>query len=361
MKNLSYIIILSILFISCKEKTANKTESTPVVIQTETPKITQIASFKGQQVTGVSVSNEGRIFVNFPRWRNGVNNSVVEVEVGSNNHSPFPNKEWNSWEIGDKVEATKFIGVQSVVVYDNLIYILDTRSPLFQEVLDAPRVFVFNINTKQLEHTYILSEGTYHANSYINDLRLDKKKNKIYFTDSGNSGLVILDLKTEKFTRVLDNHPSTAAEVQFLTFGHKKWTNTVNSDGIALDTKNDKLYYHALTGYSLYSIPTKALALTNEKEVENAVTFEAKTSAPDGMIFDENGNLYYADLEHNKIMYRKTDGSIHTLIEGDIVKWADTFSIYNGYLYYTNSRINEVTADISDMEFTINKIELAKN
>jgi hypothetical protein len=30
------------------------------------------------------------------------------------------------------------------------------------------------------------------------------------------------------------------------------------------------------------------------------------------MIFDENGTLYFADLENNKIMYRKQDGSIHT-------------------------------------------------
>lgn len=359
MKNLSYIIILSLLLFSCKEKTDIKTESTPVTTQANAPKVTKIAAFKGQQVTGVTVSNNGRVFVNFPRWRKGVHNSVAEVINGSS--SSFPNKEWNSWEVGDTVEATKFVGVQSVVVYDNLIYVLDTRSPLFQEVLDAPRIFVFNIDSKTLEHTYILEKGTYHANSYINDLRVDKKNNKIYFTDSGNSGLVILDLKTEKFTRVLDNHSSTEAEVNFLTFDDKKWTNSVNSDGIALDIKNNKLYYHALTGYSLYSIPTKALILNNDKEIENAVTFEAKTSAPDGMIFDKNGNLYYADLEHNKIMYRKPDGSIRTLVEGDTVKWADTFSIYNGYLYYTNSRINEVTANISDMEFTVNKIELAKN
>ncbi|WP_055436348.1 L-dopachrome tautomerase-related protein [Lacinutrix algicola] len=357
MKNFSYIIILSILFISCKEKTENKVETTPVTVQTETPKATQITAFKGQQVTGVSVSNEGRIFVNFPRWRKGVKNSVAEIT--NNTNTAFPNEAWNSWEIGNKIEANKFVGVQSVVVYNQLIYVLDTRSALFQEVVDAPRIFVFNINTKELEHTYILNEEAYHPNSYINDLRLDKKNNKIYFTDSGNSGLVILDLKTEKFTRVLDNHSSTAAEVDFLTFENKTWTNSVNSDGIALDTKNNKLYYHALSGYSLFSIPTTALTLEDEKEIENAVIFEAKTSAPDGMIFDDNGNLYYADLEHNKIMYRKPDGSIHTLIEGDAIKWADTFSIYNGYLYFTNSRINEVTADISNMEFTVNKIALA--
>ncbi|WP_158975938.1 L-dopachrome tautomerase-related protein [Cellulophaga sp. L1A9] len=353
MKPILYPFLAALLFVSCKQSTKEPKE---ISSTTKTPEITAVASFTGQQVTGVTLSDTGRIFVNFPRWRKGVTNSVVELSKGI--ETPFPNKEWNSWEIGDKVEAQKFIGVQSVVAFEDKVYILDTRSPLFQEVLDAPRVFVFNLNTNALEHTYVLSESAYHPNSYINDLRVDKKNNKIYFTDSGNSGLVILDLKTETFRRVLDDHTSTAAEQSFLNFANGKWTNTVNSDGIALDTKNDKLYYHALTGYSLYSIPTQALVFEDELDLEKAVTLEAKTSAPDGMIFDENGNLYYADLENNKIMYRKTDGSIHILVEGDKVKWADTFSIYNNQLYYTNSRINEVTADISEMEFTVNRVDL---
>jgi hypothetical protein len=73
------------------------------------------------------------------------------------------------------------------------------------------------------------------------------------------------------------------------------------------------------------------------------------------MIFDENGTLYFADLENNKIMYRKQDGSIHPSGRWKI-RWADTFSIYNNYLYFTNSRINEVTADI--YMTLLNKIKL---
>lgn len=361
MKIFTIILLLFTAIVSCKQsaKETNTTNTDVTSTKTENQKVTTIASFTGQQVTGVTVHNTGRTFVNFPRWRKGVTHSVEEIS--ENLQQPFPNKEWNSWEIGEPVEAQKFVGVQSVVAFEDDLYVLDTRSPLFQEVLDAPRVFVFNLKTNILVHTYILSEGSYHPNSYINDLRVDKKNNKIYFTDSGNSGLVILDLATEKFTRVLDHHTSTEAEQNYLTFGANKWNNTVNSDGIALDTKNDKLYYHALTGYSLYSISTNSLVLKDTTAIEKAVTFEAKTSAPDGMIFDKNGNLFYADLENDKIMYRKPDGSIHTLIEGDNVNWADTFSIYNDSLYYTNSRINEVTPDISAMVFTVNKVLLPKN
>jgi hypothetical protein len=39
------------------------------------------------------------------------------------------------WEIGSAVEDQK-IGVQSVVAFENKLYVLDTRSPLFGAVLD---------------------------------------------------------------------------------------------------------------------------------------------------------------------------------------------------------------------------------
>lgn len=349
-----FILSFLVFILSCNEK-PKKNDARKI----NAPKkpVMLVAAFKGQQVTGTTITDKGRIFVNFPRWREEVDNSVMEIKSDTLKES-YPNDSWNSWKIGEPVEHNKFIGVQSVVAFENKLYVLDTRSQLFENVLDAPRVFVFNLDTDTLMRTYIFDKNSYHPNSYINDLRVDKKNSKIYFTDSGNPGIVILDLDSGKFRRVLDDHKSTRAEQDYLTFGDKKWKNTVHSDGIALDTQNDRLFYHALTAYSLYSIGTEALQLGDGDQIEKNVRFEAKTAAPDGMIFDKAGNLYFADLENDKIQYRKPDGSIKTLVEGDEVKWADTFSIHDDYLYFTNSRINEVTNDISNMTFTLNKIAL---
>lgn len=361
MKKIVVIFTILGLLVSCKEAT-NKKAATVISYETDSvvPQIIQVAEFKGQQVTGVTVSDSGRIFVNFPRWRKGVANSVVEI-TRDNKKESYPNAKWNSWEIGQTVADDKFVGVQSVVAFENKLYVLDTRSQLFENVLEAPRVFVFDLITNNLIRTYILDKNSYHSDSYINDLRVDKKKMKIYFTDSGHGGLIALDINSGMSKRILDNHKSTSAEMSYLSFGDKQWKNSVHSDGIALDTLHNQLFYHALTGYSLYSISTNSFQIENEKQIEEKVKFEAKTAAPDGMIFDNAGNLYFADLENNKIQFRKPDGSIHTLAEGNAIKWADTFSIYNNYLYFTNSRINEVTEDISNMTFTINKIKLPSN
>jgi sugar lactone lactonase YvrE len=85
-----------------------------------------------------------------------------------------------------------------------------------------------------------------------------------------------------------------------------------------------------------------------------------QTPAPDGMIFDQNGNLYMGNLEGNALMYRTADGVIHMLAQHEELKWPDTFTLDNqNNLYVTTSRIHQMEGDISDMEFSIFRIPAA--
>jgi hypothetical protein len=153
-----------------------------------------------------------------------------------------------SWEIGSAVEDQKNLLVFNVVAFENKLYVLDTRSPLFGAVLDT--AFVFNLNDNNLEKTYTLQKAVIIL-ILTSTIYVSIKKTKNYCTDSGRAGLIVLDMTSGKSTRVLDNHFSTKAE-SYLTFDNKKWENTINSDGIALDTK--KMTYSTFTtGYSLYS------------------------------------------------------------------------------------------------------------
>ncbi|MEL4308360.1 L-dopachrome tautomerase-related protein [Joostella sp. CR20] len=317
-----------------------------------------VATFQGQQVTGVTVSNSGRVFANFPRWRAGVENAVVEVKDGKS--VAFPSESWNNWELGKPLAETTFVAVQSVVASGDKLYVLDTRNPKFKGVLGAPKVFVFDLNTNNLLKTYTFLKNAYHKDSYINDVRIDEKRQLAYFTDSGHAGIVILNLKNGNTKRVLDNHSSTKSEQDFLTIDGEKWENTVHSDGIALDLKNDMLYFHALTGYSLYRIPVEILVKKKKSEVAESVEFVTKTTAPDGMIMDADGNLYYADLEHHKIMKYDVQNNQETVFldSSEDIQWADTFSIFNGELYYTNSAIHLAKGSIEDISFSIKKVSL---
>lgn len=320
----------------------------------EQNRMEEVVSFKGIQVTGIGICEKGRMFVNFPRWRDGVPFSVVEV-LKDGSHRAYPNNEMNKWENGNEISPDKFVCVQSVVAYQGKLYVLDTKNPSMKQVLDVPTIYVFDLPTDTLYRTYKLADSTKQS-SYTNDLRVDDKAGKIYLTDSGAPGLIVLDIESGENYRVLDGHPFTTAEVKHINAGGKGYDGTIHSDGIALDRKNDILYFHALTGYTLYGIPTSQLI---SRAVDEEKIFRMKTPAPDGMIMDEKGNLYMGDLEHNAVVYLTPDRKeIHTLVEGGNISWPDSFAIYDNELYFTNSRIHEAVGDISEMTFPVDKVKL---
>lgn len=328
------------------------------------PVLQEVASFKGMQVTGVTSTDDGRIFANFPRWRKDLPFSVVEV-MADGSYKPYPDKEWNNWK--GEPEQNKFTSIQSVFAHNGFLYVLDPASPEMKGVVGNARLYRFDLGSNKLDKTWVFDKKVAPEKSYLNDLRIDEAENKIVITDSGLGGLVVLDMKTGDAKRLLDKHPSTEAEDITLVVEEKKFDKKIHSDGIALSPVDDKIYYHALTGYTLYRVPTEALntEMKDETELVKKVEKLGSTPAPDGMIFDEKGNLYMADLERNAVSYRTPDGDMKILIQDERIEWPDTLTIdNNNNLIFTDSLLQsaEIGKPVEDMEFKIYKVKLpAKN
>ena len=92
-----------------------------------------VAEFTDLMPTGVTVSDDGRVFVSFPRWGDDVPFTVAEVVDGV--AVAFPSAEVNEWTDGDSPD--QLISVQSVVVDpDGYLWLLDTGAPSFSPYLD---------------------------------------------------------------------------------------------------------------------------------------------------------------------------------------------------------------------------------
>ncbi|PRY06814.1 major royal jelly protein [Pontibacter ummariensis] len=346
--------------------TTQELQNEAIAAESTEVELTKVATFKSNQVTGVTMTEDGRLFANFPRWREDVPFSVVEV-MPDGTPKPYPNEAWNSWT--GQPQPHQFTSVQSVVAHDGSLYVLDPANPMFKGVVGNAKLYEFDLATNTLKNTWEFDRSVAPEQSYLNDLRLDDERGKIYMTDSGLGAIVVLDPATGKARRLLDNHVSTKAENVFLNINGEKWLRNgqqpqIHSDGIALSPDNDSLYYHALTGYTLYRVPTDALANASLREavVEEKVQSLGNTPAPDGMIFDERGNLYMADLERDAIVYRTPSGEIKTLVQDPRIDWADTFTIGpDEMLYFTTSKLAAATGDISNMTFEIYKVPLAKD
>ncbi|MBL4560889.1 MAG: SMP-30/gluconolactonase/LRE family protein [Labilibaculum sp.] len=298
----------------------------------------QVIATSDRQWTGIAVSHEGRVFVNYPKWSDNVPISVAEIVDGKT--IAYPNADWNNSDNQDS-----FTAVQSVVIDDkDRLWILDTKNPQFIGVLESgPVLYQFNPKSNQKEKAYTFPKGVFTANSYFNDVRVDTNKEIAYLTDSGNGAIIVLDLKSGKSRRLLDHHPSTESEVDYLICDNQNWKNSVHSDGIALSPDRNYLYYTALTGHTLYKIPTTNLLneqLSN-KQIVDKVQKVMAIPATDGMLFDKKGNLWLGGLENNSINKINTNGELVQLIQDKRIRWADSFAEdKDGNIYFTTSQIH---------------------
>lgn len=301
------------------------------------------------QWTGVAVSSEGRIFVNFPRWKPNLPLSVAEL-LPDGSLSVFPDKTWNTVNL-EASPTTQFICVQSVVIDDNnYLWVLDAANPVFQGVIrDGPKLLQIDIKTRTVVNNYPITHPTTMPYSYLNDVRIDTKNNRAYITDSGAGGIIVLDLESGESRAVIRDHKSTRSEHIKVQIGDIPWVggkdNTspdIHIDGIAYDSADDYLYYKALTGKTLYRI--KASYLRNpelsDSNVAKHIEKMGKVGVCDGLLF-ANGKLYISEIEESAIKTFTPSDGLSTLIQSDQLEWPDSFAKGpDGFIYVTTSRIH---------------------
>jgi sugar lactone lactonase YvrE len=295
-----------------------------------------------RQWTGIAVSKEGRIFVNFPRWSEDVPLSVAEVKDGE--VSAWPDATWNGWKPGT-AEQNHFVAVQSVVIDDqDRLWVVDTGNPGFKGVIATPRLHQFELASGRLVRSYAFPPEVSSGLSYLNDVRIDTEHEVAYLTDSQAGGLVVLDLKSGKARKVLRDHPSTHAEVDHLMVMGRRFGMQVHADGIALTPDRKTLYWSALTAHTLWRMPTEALRdeRLDDKALASRVERVHTIVAADGILFDSKGVLWLGGLEDGSI-YRYVPGGAYEQVIHDAARllWPDGFAEGpQGWMYVTTTQIH---------------------
>ena len=317
--------------------------------------IEAIAFFHGPMPTGVTVSQKGRIFVNFPQWGDKVTATVMELKKGKT--VPFPNQKINACEKGSQKDC--FVSVQSVVVDPkDRLWVLDTGSIAFgPTTFEGPKLVGIDLSTNKVFKTILLTRDVALANTYLNDIRFDLRKGKqglAFITDSGAGAIIVVDLETGKGWRRLVDHPSTKPEKGFLAMvegkplllylpGQKPFPLAVAADGIAINNDGSRLFYCPLSSRRLYSVSVDALAdptATEESVVATVKDHGDKGGASDGLESDTEGRIYLSDYEHNAIHRYMPDGAIETIAHDPRMLWPDTLSLAgDGFLYFTANQI----------------------
>jgi sugar lactone lactonase YvrE len=348
-----------------------------------------VAHFNGAMPTGVTVSHQGRIFVNFPKWGDEVLFTVSEIR-DRGDAVPYPDEDTNQTDSNDPAAA--LVSVQSVVVDPaDRLWILDTGSPMFQPTkYGGPKLVCVDLATNKVIKKILFPQDVALPTTYLNDVRFDLRrgsKGMAFITDSaqnGPNGIIVVDLDSGVSWRRLHDHPSTKPE-QLKTFlpivegrpfleyqqpggSVKHGGAAMGADGIAISYDGARLYYCPLGSRRLYSVGTDALAnqSLDEQNVGATVIDEGdRGGASDGLESDVAGYIYSTNYEHNAILRRGPDGKWETVTHDPRLLWPDTLSLAtDGYLYVTanqlhrQARFNKEGRDLRRKPYTLFRVRV---
>lgn len=315
-----------------------------------------VHEFTGPMPTGVTVSQDGRVFVNYPRWEDPVQFTVAEIRNGQ--EVPYPDAETNRGDTPDSL-----FSVQSVVVDPrNRLWALDTGSVNMGPIKGPEwvKMVCIDLGSNKVVKTIRFPLGVITEQSYINDVRFDLRRGAegmAFITDSsseGANGIIVVDLASGRSWRKLNDHVSVKATPTFQAVmegeplmlrkpGEAPKPVRVGSDGIAISADGSRLFYCPLASRHLYSVSVDALADPNlpEDKVVGTIRQEDRDFASDGLESDAQGRIYLTDWEHNAIQVRSGPGEFRTLVTDERMWWPDTLSVASdGYIYFTANQLH---------------------
>ncbi len=318
----------------------------------------KVADF-GHQVTGVTVAEDNRIFVNFPRWTEDSPVSVAELEDGA--VRPFPNEEWNAWRNARKDELSPgehWVCVQSVVADGKgNLWVLDPAAPAQATIVPGgPKLVRVSLASNTVLQNIRFPEDVALQGSYLNDVRFSPDGKWAYITDSGVRGaIVVVDLGTGEAKRLLDGDPSTQPKKGLVVKADGKPLRRPDgkgvefaADGIALTPDGAWLYWQAIKGDTLYRIATSALVEEgwNGQDIAGKVETVGRNGVADGLLIDRAGKIMYVTSpEDDSVKVRNLNlpgTEPRTILRDARLRWPDTFSQGpDGSVYVTTSRIQD--------------------
>ncbi|WP_244284810.1 major royal jelly family protein [Acetobacter persici] len=320
-----------------------------------------VADFYGPGPSGVVVTDEGRIFVGFPR--HAVNHKGATLgELVQGRVVPWPTAALSL--PSSAAPADRLMSIHGMTMdTQGRIWAIDDGKLAGQPLQPgAAKLVCFEPSTGRLVHKIVLKAPALLPDSHMNDLRVELTHGQAgtaYVTDSsfGHSpALVVVDIASGQQRRVLATHPSTQAEPGFMavvegvplvyTPGKPPRFVVGGADGITLSPKSDRLFYAPLTSRRLYSLPTALLAdpTVTEAALAAAVKDEGEKGTADGLATDAQGRIYTTNFEQDSILRRNTDGSFDLMVHDPRILSPDGIFCTKTHVYCTLGQWNRLAS-----------------
>lgn len=334
----------------------------PVVAQEIFPApLEVVASINTQDFSGIAVTKDNRVFIGAPREVDDFGFPTLAEYKGNGKLVPYPSKELSL--PGNPDPSKRLVGVHGMTLdaQDRLWMIDDGKEAKKPIQQGAVKVVGIDPTTNKVIAWILLPEGIWLPESHMNDIRVDLThgaKGTVHLTDSSfgqNPALIVVDIATGKARRLLNATRFTLADQHFLGYLESKphvysaehpTMPQGGADGIELSPDDSKLYWTALNGHTMWSIPTAVLRDPNAttEQLEASIVDEGERPEADGLAKDGQGNIYFGAYDQQSLVRRNPDGSYTLLAHDPRIGWPDGLCVANGYLYATLDQWNRMAS-----------------
>ena len=297
---------------------------------------------------GITRTRDGRLFSPFQRQQKDKGLQLGEWIDGK--PQAYPDTAWNSWKTGE--DASKaFVGANAIRIGpDGDLWVVDKGAAELggAPLPGGPKLVQIDLSANKVRKVFSLEAATTQK-SFIDDFRFNGRK--VYLTDAGQPGLIVLDLDDGALRRALDGHPSTVSQRPLtgenkVLLSEKDQPIAIHADQLEVSPDGKFFYYQACTG-PLYRIETKWLDDQSVSDAERGKHVElfAATVSTGGTAIDADGNIYASDTDGLRILKFAPDGSQSTLVQDPRLVWGDAMWIdEEGGLWIPAAQMNRSKA-----------------
>lgn len=213
---------------------------------------------------------KNRIFVSLPKWKDGVPITLGVVGKNEGAHPairPYPNWAWNV--------AAKCQGLTSVFRMDidvcHRLWVMDSGVVDAENTVNQlcpPQIVIFNLETDKLVWRYTIPQGQVPGSSLLSNIVVEVLNNDCadayaYLGDVFRYGVVVYSYKQNRSWRLTHSYfyPDPLASDYSIDNIQFQWVDGLF--GMALSPPDDRgntyLFFHPLSSYREFSVPTWVL------------------------------------------------------------------------------------------------------
>ncbi|MFZ2897588.1 MAG: L-dopachrome tautomerase-related protein [Saprospiraceae bacterium] len=286
----------------------------------------------------VAVSASGRIFLTIHPESRAPGPKVVEIRDGE--AWPFP-------DAGFQDEWVTPLGI--FVDTKNRLWVLDHGN----HGMKRPQLLGFDLEADTLIYRHRFSREEAPMGSYLNDLQVATGREVAIITDLSvlrqRPALLVHDLSAGRSRRLLEADSTTKAQPWIIRTENGSlslpgnWASLrLGADGIALDAREEWLYYAAVSHHSLFRVTLTDLLDEGlpAPDLRERVERAGPKPLSDGLSIDKTGRVVITAIEQQGLMLLE-ENKLKTLVSAPgKIRWADGCSFGpDDYLYFTDSAL----------------------